>query len=308
MIKPGQDAPGAPGLIPIDVEPNEGDVLQDVKIIGNVINATESVLTGGGTKVLHGIAIQHNVVDLPPSEQELQNANFGPVLVENNTIVGMTLSDGVRFSQISGAGILFNSAQNVHVRGNHLMRCYDGIKDLGGSSNLNLLVTDGPDGPDATGVTQSTHCYVVRVYRPWVTAARLADMQLVRRQLANGAVPCVLPIRTLDGESWVTVDSRLVEVEPYVEHDAKMDSWERLEAGDMQVDLAPTDLRAVVSDAVTSVQESAVVEIGDGVQRCVERPELLQRSVEQLARAKLARLDQLGDGERIVGREQIVQL
>ena len=32
-----------------------------------------------------------------------------------------------------------------------------------------------------------------------------------------------------------------------------------LEAGDMQVDLAPTDLRAVVSDAVTSVQESAVV-------------------------------------------------
>ena len=138
MIKPGQDAPGAPGLIPIDVEPNEGDVLQDIKIIGNVINATESVLAGGGTKVLHGIAIQHNVVDLPPSEQELQNANFGPVLVENNTIVGMTLSDGVRFSQISGAGILFNSAQNVHVRGNHLMRCYDGIKDLGGSSSLTI--------------------------------------------------------------------------------------------------------------------------------------------------------------------------
>jgi PAS domain S-box-containing protein len=33
----------------------------------------------------------------------------------------------------------------------------------------------------------------------------------------------------------------------------------RLEAGDMQVELAPTDLRAVVSDAVTSVQESSVV-------------------------------------------------
>jgi PAS domain S-box-containing protein len=33
----------------------------------------------------------------------------------------------------------------------------------------------------------------------------------------------------------------------------------RLEAGDMQVDLAPTDLRAVVSEAVTSVQESAIV-------------------------------------------------
>ena len=33
----------------------------------------------------------------------------------------------------------------------------------------------------------------------------------------------------------------------------------RLEAGDMQVDLAPIDLRAAVSDAVTSVEESAVV-------------------------------------------------
>jgi PAS domain S-box-containing protein len=33
----------------------------------------------------------------------------------------------------------------------------------------------------------------------------------------------------------------------------------RLEAGDMQVELGPTDLRAVVSEAVTSVQESAAV-------------------------------------------------
>jgi PAS domain S-box-containing protein len=33
----------------------------------------------------------------------------------------------------------------------------------------------------------------------------------------------------------------------------------RLEAGDMQVELAPTDLRTVVSEAVTSVQESAAV-------------------------------------------------
>ena len=33
----------------------------------------------------------------------------------------------------------------------------------------------------------------------------------------------------------------------------------RLEAGDMQVELAPTDLRAVVSDAISSVQEGAIV-------------------------------------------------
>lgn len=94
-----------------------------------------------------------------------------------------------------------------------------GAKDLGGSSNLNLLLTDG------------RHSYVVRVYRPWITAARLADMQLVRQQLHRGGLPCSQPLHTLDGESWILLDDRLVEVEPYVEHDAKMDSWERLEAG-----------------------------------------------------------------------------
>jgi homoserine kinase type II len=64
-----------------------------------------------------------------------------------------------------------------------------------------------------------------------MSAARLADMQLVRRRLAHNGVPCVPPVPTTDGESWVTVDGRLVEVEPYIEHDAKMDSWERLGAG-----------------------------------------------------------------------------
>jgi len=95
----------------------------------------------------------------------------------------------------------------------------DDSSDLGGSSNLNLLLDDGQAR------------YVVRVYRPWITAARLADMQLVRQQLACGGVPCSQPIHTLTGESWILVGDRLVEVEPYIEHDARMDSWERLEAG-----------------------------------------------------------------------------
>ena len=95
----------------------------------------------------------------------------------------------------------------------------EGGKDLGGSSNLNLLLADRRDR------------YVVRVYRPWVTAARLAAMQLVRRRLARGGVPCPQPIQTRNGESWIVVSDRLVEVEPYVEHDATMDSWPRLIAG-----------------------------------------------------------------------------
>jgi Ser/Thr protein kinase RdoA (MazF antagonist) len=99
------------------------------------------------------------------------------------------------------------------------IRVGDGVRDLGGSSNLNLFVPDAP------------HRYVVRVYRPWVTTARLASMHTVRQQLERGGVPCAQPISTLNGETWIRVDNRLVEVEPYVEYDNKMDSWERLEAG-----------------------------------------------------------------------------
>jgi homoserine kinase type II len=36
---------------------------------------------------------------------------------------------------------------------------------------------------------------------------------------------------TVDGAPWAEVDGRLVEVEGYVDHDAAMDSWERLDAG-----------------------------------------------------------------------------
>lgn len=105
------------------------------------------------------------------------------------------------------------------LRDQYGLRGADGARDLGGSSNLNLMLTDGQ------------HRAVVRVYRPWVTAARLAAMQQVRRHLASGGVPCAQPLPTLDGESWIVVDDRLVEIEPYVEHDAEMDSWEQLEAG-----------------------------------------------------------------------------
>ena len=59
------------------------------------------------------------------------------------------------------------------------LRGGDGVHDLGGSSNLNLLLPDGQ------------HRYVVRVYRPWVTAARLAALQLVHQRLAHGGVPCL---------------------------------------------------------------------------------------------------------------------
>jgi len=104
-----------------------------------------------------------------------------------------------------------------------LGRCY-GIHaghraDLGGSANLNLLVADGPAR------------YVVRVYRPHVTVGRLADIQRVRGELRRAGVPCPALVPARDGQPWVRVGGRLVEVERFVDHDATMDSWDRLHVG-----------------------------------------------------------------------------
>jgi hypothetical protein len=91
--------------------------------------------------------------------------------------------------------------------------------DLGGSSSLNLLVGD------------AERSYVVRVHRPHVSPERLGAIHQARRALLVGGVPCAPPVPTLQGAAWVKFEGRLVEVEAYVDHDAVMDSWQRLEAG-----------------------------------------------------------------------------
>jgi homoserine kinase type II len=95
----------------------------------------------------------------------------------------------------------------------------DNIQDLGGSSCPNLLVTAG-----------GARCGA-RVYRPYVTAARLEAIQRVRQELARGRVPCAEGVLTRGGEPWTEIDGRRVEVEWFVEWEAQMDSWERLEQG-----------------------------------------------------------------------------
>jgi PAS domain S-box-containing protein len=57
----------------------------------------------------------------------------------------------------------------------------------------------------------------------------------------------------------------------------------RLEAGDMHVELAPTDLRAVVSEAVTNVQESAVLNGHRFVLQLPEEPLAASADREKLA-------------------------
>jgi len=91
--------------------------------------------------------------------------------------------------------------------------------DLGGSSSLNLLVG------------RADRRYVVRVHRPHVTPQRLGAIHQARRALLAGGVPCAAPVATRRGAPWVGLEGRLVEVEAYVDHDAVMDSWPRLELG-----------------------------------------------------------------------------
>lgn len=99
------------------------------------------------------------------------------------------------------------------------LRATSAVIDLGGSANLTILV----DGGDQR--------VVVRVYRPYVTEARLRALHQVRRELAAGGIPCPSLVSSRNGQPWVLLEGRLVEVERYVEHSAVMDTWERLERG-----------------------------------------------------------------------------
>lgn len=117
--------------------------------------------------------------------------------------------------------------------------------DLGGSSNLNLLVGDDDDR------------FVVRVYRPHVTEARLRAIQTVRRTLAGAGVPCAPLVPTRDGRSWIAVADRLVEVERFVAWDAVMDTWERLETGLLMLGRLHAVLRDVDVDTAGGIPQFA---------------------------------------------------
>jgi Ser/Thr protein kinase RdoA (MazF antagonist) len=91
--------------------------------------------------------------------------------------------------------------------------------DLGGSANLNLLVTDGRS------------LRVARVYRPFVTGQRVAALQAVRRHLARHGIPCAEPILARSGRGWQAFQGRAVEVEPYVPARAAMNTLPRVRTG-----------------------------------------------------------------------------
>lgn len=92
-------------------------------------------------------------------------------------------------------------------------------KELEGSSNLNALV-------EAEG-----RRYVIRLYRSWTSEERLSDIHLAHETLEKGGVPSRRLVKTQAGQGWSRVGEWLLEVEEFIDHDADMDSWRRLEMG-----------------------------------------------------------------------------
>jgi Ser/Thr protein kinase RdoA (MazF antagonist) len=87
-------------------------------------------------------------------------------------------------------------------------------RELGGSFNLNVWVDD----------------HVLRVYGPWVSAARLEELRRVRRMLRSRGIPVPDVRPALDGSLWCAFDDCFLEVERYIDG-VPMSSWEQLRIG-----------------------------------------------------------------------------
>ncbi len=88
------------------------------------------------------------------------------------------------------------------------------VKDLGGTYNLNLLMQT------------EKGLYVLRAYRLWVTQTRLSQLHQIKLLLASANFPVTLPITTGAGETVLSYDQRLMELEPFIVHDGEADTWE----------------------------------------------------------------------------------
>jgi Ser/Thr protein kinase RdoA (MazF antagonist) len=123
--------------------------------------------------------------------------------------------------------------------------------DLGGSLNLNLLVSRGGER------------LVVRVHRPSVSQARLEDIQAVRDRLAAAGVPCSALVPAGDGARSAWAGGRLVEVERFIRHDGRMNTLGRLARGLSMLGRIHTLLAGVkVSPAGRAVEFANHIEPG----------------------------------------------
>lgn len=150
MRTPGQL--GGPGVSVIDVEPNSGDRLRNIRLSNNRIDATLSTTF----TVTNGIAVQN-----------YNTTNYGPVEVVGNTLIGAT-HETPKNDYIIYAGILVNNAPNVRIRNNYIQRVPWGIKLNPGADGFvivgNELSSCGSGSTYAVSVVDASNGLVANNY------------------------------------------------------------------------------------------------------------------------------------------------
>lgn len=172
-------APGlanGPGVVPIDIEPNVGDRIVNVKIVNNMIDMTNTVIDGNGAKGLHGIAI-NNLNEAKP---------FTGVEVTHNTVYGGDLKDP--YNHVSGGLILARSAQNTVISNNILRRGTYGILIDSGSSRLkvfgNQLSSCGSGSTEPIRIVDSSDNEILD-NKLWNDPANIHDFNAISRNIVE---------------------------------------------------------------------------------------------------------------------------
>lgn len=124
FVSPGQA--GGPGSTTIDLEPNDAnDHIENVRIVNNVIDATDSELPTAG----NGIVIQSGA----------QTPYVGPILIEGNTIIGGRVTGNVSNHISNGIYCFGATMKNVTIRNNRVTRTGQSGLRIEGS---NFVVTN----------------------------------------------------------------------------------------------------------------------------------------------------------------------
>ena len=92
-----------------------------------------------------------------------------------------------------------------------------------------VIVDDGMN----TTIRLPTADAALHIFRTGTTHARMQALQIARGRLADGGVPVVGLVPSVAGRTWESVGDRMLEVENWVDHDGRMNTWERLRQGSL---------------------------------------------------------------------------
>src|SRR5882672_3028217 len=172
-------APGlanGPGVVPIDIEPNVGDRIVNIKIANNLVDMTNTVIDASGAKALHGITVNN-----------LNQANpFTGIEVSNNTVYGANLKDP--YNHISGGLILVRGAANTIISNNILRRGTYCILIDSGSSRLkvfgNQLSSCGSGSSEPFRIVDSSNNEIFN-NKLWNDPANIHDFSQISRNIVE---------------------------------------------------------------------------------------------------------------------------